>query len=150
MKIRLIIIFMFLMVLTPVYSQVTDSLKYTVLKSAEFIQKFQSTPNSVLIDVRDSKDFNKSRIRGAINMPYPIIDEYLTDTSILNPDKSLFVYCYAGFRSRKSAVIFYNKGFRNIYSLEGGLTTWKLKKMPVDRKKRKGLTPNARRQTPSA
>lgn len=135
MKFQIVIIFILIQITQPINSQVTDSLKYTVLKPAVFLQKFQSAPDAVLIDVRDSKDFRKARIKGAINMPFPITGQYLSDTSIINPGKSLFIYCYAGVRSRKSAVIFYDKGFRDLYSLEGGFMSWKSKKMPVDRKR---------------
>jgi rhodanese-related sulfurtransferase len=116
-------------------SQIPDSLKFTVLTPAEFHEKFQSASNAVLIDVRDFRDFKKSRIPGAINIPYPVGDEYFLSPEAIGTDKSLFIYCYAGVRSKKSALVFYQKGYRNIYSLEGGFTNWKFKKMPVERRK---------------
>jgi rhodanese-related sulfurtransferase len=117
-------------------AQVSDSMKYTVLAPSEFLLKIQSTPNAVIIDVRAVKDYKKSRIKGAINIPYPVKDEYFISPSSISTDKSLFIYCYAGFSSKKSAIVFYNKGFRNNYSLEGGFAKWRHKKMEVERRKR--------------
>jgi rhodanese-related sulfurtransferase len=129
------IVLLILLYVTNLNSQIPDSLKFTVLAPAGFYEKFKAVPNSVLIDVRDARDFKKSRIQGAINIRYPVGDEYFLRPEVISTDKSLFIYCYAGVRSKKSALVFYQKGYRNIYSLEGGFANWKFKKMPVERRK---------------
>jgi rhodanese-related sulfurtransferase len=113
--------------------QLADSLKYTVISPAEFLQRSGSTVGAVIVDVRDSKDYKKSRIPGAVSMPFSSKTEFFTNS--LGKEQTIFVYCYAGVRSKKAAAAFYNNGFRNIFSLEGGFTNWKLKKMKVERKK---------------
>jgi rhodanese-related sulfurtransferase len=47
----------------------------------------------------------------------------------------LFLYCTSGFRSSKTAEKLYNKGFFNIYNLEGGITAWRKEGMPVQKGK---------------
>jgi thiosulfate sulfurtransferase len=131
--IKMTLFFISLSLSTLSLAQPADSLKYTILSPSEFLQKFRGSQKAVLIDVRKNKDYNKSRIKGAINIPYSWKIEFPVDT--ISHDRALFIYCYAVFSSRKAAVQFYDRGFHNIYSLEGGLTSWKLKKMPTERKR---------------
>ncbi len=90
-----------------------------------------------MIDVRDYADYGKSRIRGAVNMPRS--EGYEAAADSLDKESSLFIYCYAGVSSRRAAEFFYDKGFRKLYSLKGGMMRWKAQGMAVERRKRKAL-----------
>ena len=135
MKIRLFVLFSLAVMFQPVYCQTVDSLKYTVLDSREFHDRYMSSAKAILIDARASKDYGKSRIEGAVNIDWPLPDSYFTSPAAPSKDRPVFVYCYAGFRSKKAAVLFYDHGYREIYSLKGGFNGWKAQKMPVDRKR---------------
>jgi rhodanese-related sulfurtransferase len=135
MKTRFLIILLISLIAPLLTAQIPDSLKYTVLGPEEFINEFNSGSKAVLIDVRAFKDYRKSRIKGAVSIEHPIPEDYFTRSDSIARDKSLFIYCYGGFRSKKAAVAFYDHGYRNIYSLEGGFMKWKSKKMPIDKKK---------------
>lgn len=133
-----IIVISILSIVSILNAQDPDTIKYKVLPPEEFIKEFNENADAVIIDVRNSKDFNKSRISGAVNVPYhTITEEYFGGPDAVAIDKSLFIYCYAGVWSRKAAVMFYDHGYRNIFSLEGGFSRWKARKMPVERKKNK-------------
>jgi rhodanese-related sulfurtransferase len=95
--------------------------------------KYLTEGNSILIDVREFFEFRRSRIKEAINIPTSCGFDVTADT--ISKDKSLFFYCYSGGRSRRAAEFFYNKGFRRIYNLAGGITAWKKEKMAVVRKR---------------
>jgi rhodanese-related sulfurtransferase len=95
--------------------------------------KYLTEKNSILIDVREFFEFRTSRIKGAVNIPSSAGYEVTADT--ISKDKALFFYCYSGGRSRRVAEFFYNKGFRKIYNLAGGITAWKKEKMAVVRKR---------------
>jgi rhodanese-related sulfurtransferase len=137
MKPRIFIFLLFTFIAPFVSAQTPDTLKYTVLSPDDFLRDFKSSDNAVIIDVRKNKDYRKSRIGGAINIEHPVPDEYFTTPGTIDIHSSLFIYCYAGFSSRKASVVFYNHGYRNIYSLDGGFMKWKSKKMPMDKKKLK-------------
>jgi rhodanese-related sulfurtransferase len=43
----------------------------------------------------------------------------------------LFLYCTSGFRSSKTAEKLYDKGFRKLYNLKGGITAWRKDGIPI-------------------
>lgn len=145
MKRRIFIFLLFTLIAPLLAAQTPDTLKYIVLSPADFLSDFKSSTNAVIIDVRKNKDYRKSRIAGSINIEHPVPEEYFTNPGTIDIHSSLFIYCYAGFSSRKAAVVFYNHGYRNIYSLDGGFMKWKSGKKPIDKKKdARGRTQDAR------
>jgi thioredoxin 1 len=123
----------FLISAVHLQGQVPDSLKYQSLEPASFQKKHNEEPWSILIDVREFADFRKSRIRGAVNIPSSGGYESAADS--IDKERSLFIYCYAGVRSKKAALFFFDKGFRKLYSLKGGIMRWKKEGLPVVRKR---------------
>jgi rhodanese-related sulfurtransferase len=127
---------------------VPDSSKYLVLDCRDFKARFKEAEKHVLIDIREYADYRKSRIKGAVNIPRS--GGYDTEADSLDKESILFIYCYAGVSSKKAAIFFYNKGFRKIYSLKGGMMKWKRDRMPVERKKlRKEYTQRVSQKTRS-
>jgi rhodanese-related sulfurtransferase len=116
-------------------AQVPDSLKYKSLLPYDFHLAYLKADKAILIDVREFFEYKKSRLRDAVNIPLSGNMDFAADT--LNKESALFFYCTSGFRSKRVAVKFYDKGFRKLYSLNGGITAWKKDDMPVDRKRRK-------------
>ncbi|MBU0687329.1 MAG: hypothetical protein KKB81_05705 [Candidatus Margulisbacteria bacterium] len=76
----------------------------------------------VIIDVRNSDDFNKGSIPNAINIPIGFIpDEYTT----IPKAKELYVICYGGKNSRTAIYALQSLGIKNpMYNVEGGMTEW--------------------------
>jgi phage shock protein E len=109
--------------------QVPDSVKYMSLRPHDYYDKYLKTDSAVLLDVREFFEFRKSRLKDAVNIPSSGNIELAADS--LDKNTSFFLYCYSGGRSSKAARIFYEKGFRKVYNLEGGITAWKKEKMPV-------------------
>lgn len=116
-------------------SQVPDSSRYQSLEPSSFQKKYQEEHNSILIDVREYSEFRKSRIKGASNIPFS--GGYDTAGDSIEKERALFIYCYSGIRSKKAALSFYDKGFRKLYSLKGGIIRWKNEGMQVVRKRLK-------------
>lgn len=109
-----------------------------MLRPAEFYEKLQTSKNAVIVDVRSSSEYKKSRIPNAFHAPkrailFPFLDS-------LNKDQAVFVYCGMGMESGIVARMIKDKGFKEIYNLKGGFSAWKKKDMPLDKKKVHGTT----------
>jgi phage shock protein E len=118
-------------------SQTTDSVKYKSLKPYDFHPAWLKANKAILIDVREFFEYKKTRIKGAINIPSSGNLDFATDT--LQKDKSLFIYCTTGYRSKRVSAKFAEKGFADIYNLEGGIKAWKEDGFPVEKKKLKKI-----------
>jgi rhodanese-related sulfurtransferase len=116
-------------------SQVPDSAKYCSLQPSEFQKMYLSDKHALLIDVREPFEIKKKMIPGAVNIPSKGGTDAAADT--IDKETSLYLYCVSGFRSKRVAISFYDKGFRKLYSLDGGITEWKEKGFPVTRKGKK-------------
>jgi rhodanese-related sulfurtransferase len=130
---RLIFFIGFLIVSSIASGQVPDSLKYISVGPATFQEAYQSDSNAVLIDVREFFEYKKSRIDHAVNIPSSGNLDIPADT--LNKESPLFFYCTSGFRSKRVAKHFYDKGFVRLYSLDGGINAWKKEGLAVNKKK---------------
>ena len=92
-----------------------------LLNSSDFISKYKSNPNAVLVDVRTPAEFDASHIQGAINVDYEN-SNFGSEVKKLDASKTYFVYCRSGNRSSKSIVIMKDSGIKNIYDLQGGIS----------------------------
>ena len=74
---------------------------------------------AVVIDVRNSEEYDTGHIRDAINIPLDNIDSITYDK-----DTVIIVYCASGMRSANAAKTLINEGYTNVYNLDGGLINW--------------------------
>ena len=127
-------IILFILILSDTSDgQVPDSLKYKSQRPAEFQLAYQKAEKPILIDVREFFEYRKSRLKDAVNIPSSGHLESASDS--INKNSDLFFYCTSGFRSKRVAKFFYEKGFTNLYSLDGGIMLWRKEGFPVIRKK---------------
>ena len=83
------------------------------------IEEFRTTPDAVLIDVREPAEFGAGHIPGAVNMPLSGI------SSISLPkDRPIFLYCLRGTRSQKARHILKSLGYERVKSI-GGIASYK-------------------------
>jgi rhodanese-related sulfurtransferase len=133
MKSALPIIVFILLSCNLITGQVSDTAKFKSLIPADFLMTYLHTSKARLIDVREFFEYRKSRVKGAVNIPSSSNLEKSADT--IPGNCALFLYCTSGFRSKRVARFFYDKGFTNLYSLEGGIVAWKKEGLGVDRKR---------------
>lgn len=117
------------------FSQDTDDVRYYSLEPYDFHLKYLQNDPAVLIDVRTPMEFRHKRIRDAINLPSS--KDLFNYTDSLSKITHIFLYCSTDYRSRRAAELLYEKGFRNLYNLEGGLAAWKKDGMPIENKRSK-------------
>ena len=74
-----------------------------------------------LIDVREPFEYEVARIDGAKLIPLGEITERLDELSGKQP---IVVHCHSGKRSEQAARLLQQRGFANVYNLEGGIDAW--------------------------
>lgn len=87
----------------------------------EFKQKLFSSESMNILDVREIEEYREGHVEGSVLIPLGILT-YRADE--LEPDKETIVVCRSGNRSMEACKILKERGFRRVYSLDGGLISW--------------------------
>jgi len=82
------------------------------------LEEYSSTSGALLVDVRETDEFQNGHIPGAVNEPLSTI----TGTT-LPKDKPLYLYCLRGTRSKRAAGILKKMGY-HVKSI-GGIASYK-------------------------
>jgi rhodanese-related sulfurtransferase len=109
-----------------------DSIKCVSASVAEFKNLIDLATDVVLIDVRSHPEFRTGRIPGAINVPAG--KRFKAKIKSLGKKKIILLYCTSGVRSCRAAIEFSELGFKQVYSLKGGIKAWKTEGFPVVRR----------------
>jgi rhodanese-related sulfurtransferase len=88
-------------------------------------------PTSQIVDVRTAEEFAGGHIANAVNMDVTS-DDFDSKIQSLDTEKPVMVYCKSGGRSAKAASILKEKGFKNVYDLDGGILGWEDAKKPIE------------------
>ena len=81
------------------------------------ISLHKSTPNAVLIDLRDAEDYAEGYIPGAVNMLPETVREQIA--TIAQKDTPIFLYCYGGMRSYQAEALLQARGYLHVSSIGG-------------------------------
>lgn len=94
------------------------SSNYTNIDSNEAMKLLENN-NTVIIDVRDSDEYETGHIANSVNIP-------LNDIANIDysKDQAIILYCATGVRSLQAIDILSDKGYTNLYNLDGGLLNW--------------------------
>lgn len=109
-----------LVLIVAVLLMITPASSATKLIGKDFIETYNSTQNSVLLDVRTPEEFNAGQIQSAINIDFQN-QSFTSEIKKLDTSKTYFVYCRSGNRSGKAISLMKENGFKNIYELQGGI-----------------------------
>jgi rhodanese-related sulfurtransferase len=103
-------------------SVVADSSYFTVDQVARFVVTEDSTVQ--LIDLRSPEEFRKFAIPGAINIPYSSMLSQDLESYLNRKDIRNVFYANGDYISGYALVIARGLGFRECYSMKGGLNEW--------------------------
>jgi len=78
----------------------------------------------MLIDARDSAQFAKEHIPGAVNIEWR---QVLAKSSSIPKDKAVLIYCNTGSLSAQAGFALRVSGWENVKILQGGYAEWKAK-----------------------
>ena len=87
----------------------------------ELKRKMDARERFELIDVREAHEAEIARIDGARLIP---LGEILDRTSELSEGEEIVVHCHSGGRSARAVQWLQERGFENVFNLEGGIDAW--------------------------
>ena len=91
------------------------------MSAHELKQKMDAREPFELIDVREGFEYEIARIDGARLIPLGEIAERADE---LPRDRPIVVHCHSGRRSAEAVRLLQQRGFGDIYNLEGGIDGW--------------------------
>lgn len=80
------------------------------------------TRNTRIVDVRDRQSFQNGHIEGAVLLDNNNVDSFIDTTT---NDTPIIVYCYHGNSSQNVGQFLAEKGFTEVYSIDGGFELWR-------------------------
>ncbi len=103
----------------------------------------QSHPELLVLDVRESSEHETGHIKDAMLVPRGILEaaadlNYPKRVDVLSQarERPIVAYCATGGRSAMAALTLQLMGFRDVYSLAGGITRWEQEDAPMVREAR--------------
>ena len=94
------------------------------LDQDKWLQKYNHSKNSKIIDVRTPQEFQELRIPNSENVDFYDPQNFIKKITPLDKEASYFLYCKSGVRSYNSCRIMKDMGFKNVYNLVGGILDW--------------------------
>jgi len=127
--------------ITPV--QLVKSARATV-KECDNKQLCQAIDNKhLVIDVREPDEYAQGYIAHAVNVPRGLIEFAIFDHPLIKPEldqadpanTKIFIYCKSGGRSALAAQSLQSMGFKDVYSLQGGIMGWEAEQLKISSEK---------------
>lgn len=127
MKLGKIITILFISIYFAACSQ-NETVKQVPPK--DFSMLLDNIKDAQLIDVRTPEEYKEKHLKNAVNMN---INDAAFESQIEKLDKSkpVFVYCLSGGRSTKAANLLAQKGFKDVFNMQGGIMAWSNEKLPL-------------------
>ncbi len=122
MKKLIPIILAILVIGSVAYLQIrnTQNLEYTNI-SPEEAKEMINSDNIVILDVRTKSEYDKSHLPNTTLYPLQKLEN---NTLNLSKKQKIIVVCKIGYRSSKASKELVERGYQNVYNLEGGITAW--------------------------
>lgn len=97
--------------------------RYARLSSDDAYQMMIDGPVTI-VDVRDEESFAAGRITDAVHLDNSALPAFINEADTSIP---LIVCCYHGNMSQSAGAYLAEKGFDEVYSLDGGFAEWAAK-----------------------
>jgi len=91
------------------------------MSAHELKRKMDAREAFQLIDVRELFEYEIARIDGSKLIP---LGEIAERTNELQREQTIVVHCHSGGRSTEAVRLLQQRGFTNVYNLEGGIDAW--------------------------
>jgi len=94
--------------------------------------RLMNSGDALVLDIRDSGEFNGGRIPKSKNIPLNELDKRIDDLARFK-EKPVIVTCRSNGRAGAAVRMLKTKGFTNVRQLEGGFSAWQQASLPVER-----------------
>jgi rhodanese-related sulfurtransferase len=94
--------------------------------------RLMNQPGTLVLDVRDEKDFAEGHLPRARNVPLKELSSRVGELA-KSKSKPVIVTCRSGPRAGAACRMLKAQGFANVYQLKGGLAEWQKANLPVER-----------------
>ena len=137
MKFKVVyIIFLFISLSTTAQKSIDSVLKLFNTESVPYIsveelRMLQLNNDVVILDARELKEFEVSKIPTATYVGFSEFSSEKISEEIIDKSKTVVVYCTLGLRSEEIGEKLLKEGFTHIKNLYGGIIEWKNKGFPV-------------------
>ena len=102
----------------------------TVVSVETFEKMSKKKKKTVILDVRTPQEVAEGHLAGAKNID--VQDElFQQNIEHLDKNKTYLLYCRSGKRTAVAGAKMKAAGFKKVYMLDGGITSWKEKGKPV-------------------
>jgi rhodanese-related sulfurtransferase len=91
-----------------------------------------NSANAVLVDVRETKEFEGGRLPKAVHIPLSQLDSRGSELARY-AGRPVVAYCMSGNRSRMAVRALARLGFTDVYHLQGGYRAWRDAGLPVEK-----------------
>jgi len=94
--------------------------------------RLMNSANALIVDVRETKEFEGGRLPKAVHIPLSEIDRRGDELS-RHAGRPVVTYCTTGNRSSVAAKVLARVGFKDIYQLHGGYRAWRDAGLPLEK-----------------
>lgn len=101
------------------------------ISAEEVKRKLDAGERFYFIDVREDHEWNKGHAAGAEHLSRGIIERDI-EARIPDREAEVVLYCGGGYRSALAADNLQKMGYRNIYSMSGGIRAWREANYPLE------------------
>src|SRR5690606_8075723 len=101
------------------------------LKPEELLEFYEKGKDFIIVDARNWYESRIGKFKGAITPPMKNFREWVNVAEELEAykDKTIVTYCTGGIRCEKASAYLVEKGFKDVYQLDGGIVSY-TKKFP--------------------
>ncbi len=83
---------------------------------------------AIIVDIRDLQSYQSGHIPGAVLLDNSSVTDFIREADL---DVAVIVCCYHGNSSQPAAQYLFEQGFEEVYSLDGGMESWRLRGLPL-------------------
>lgn len=104
-------------------TMVIENRLFRDVTTAELQERVEAGDSLCVVDVRTPQEWAGGRIEGALHVP---VDEVQTRLHEIPRDgRAMYVICAAGGRSASAADFLANRGYLNVFNVQGGMGQWR-------------------------
>ncbi|MGL4910863.1 MAG: rhodanese-like domain-containing protein [Romboutsia sp.] len=96
---------------------------YKNISGSEAEKIMKDSNDTLILDVRDAKEYNEGHIVDAINIPVDEVEKRIDELESFK-DKTVLVYCKSGKRSITASEILVKNNFKDVSNVEDGVSEY--------------------------